>query len=358
MRRRLVLLAFLACLPGRAELQLSRDLTGAVCNNGSSVCSKDVVIELGSVGVTGTTVAFRVTNTGAKTVTIQKFEIEGPYFSLADAPETGVALGVEAFVTFGIRLTPDSVGRYQAWLSINDDRYRIAADVKAGGGNTEQPGFRIVVEPETLASGQQARLALKFDAPAAAAGSGNVRLDFTGPGDPAIAFISPAARAVAFHIEEGQDTATFSGEPYIEFQSGTTAGTITLTATLDPDTEREQVQTATIPLAAARAALDPIRSARASGEITISVPGYDNTRTASAVSFTFFDSSHNVLGSGAIAANVAQPFADYFANPPAGGMFVLRARFPVAGDATVIDSVEVSLTNSAGSASASAKIAE
>ena len=71
----------------------------------------------------------------------------------------------------------------------------------------------------------------------------------------------------------------------------------------------------------------------------------DNTRTASTASFTFYDSSQNVLG-GPYTQDLSQPFNNYFANSTEGGMFELDATFPVSGDTSRIASMNVSLTNS------------
>jgi hypothetical protein len=103
--------------------------------------------------------------------------------------------------------------------------------------------------------------------------------------------------------------------------------------------------------------VDAIRRTSAIGQLTVSVSGFDNTRSVSQVRFTFYDRSSKTIGD-TVTADVTTVFQAYFKNPEMGGMFVLRAQFPVTGDATQIDSVEVELTNSTGVTRASAKIAE
>jgi len=353
---RALLCAAVACLPALAQFQLTLERSGAVCNTA-------LVTDLGTAGITGATVTFRITNTSSVGARVDKLELTlapqyANAFAIVNAPATPFVLVSKGFQRFGIKLTPDTVGTYRADLRINNDTYGLQAMVQVGAGDsTDQPAFRIVVEPETLASGVQASLSLKFDAPAVSSGSGLLTMDFVGKGDPAIAFVSPASRSVPFTIAKGEDTAKFLEEPSLGFQTGTTAGDLIFTAKLDPDTPQEETGTATFHLAPQAVWVDAIRRTSATGQLTVSVSGFDNTRSVSQVRFTFYDRSSKTIG-GAVTADVTTVFQAYFKNPEMGGMFVLRAQFPVTGDTTQIDSVEVELTNSTGVTRASAKIAE
>ena len=91
---------------------------------------------------------------------------------------------------------------------------------------------------------------------------------------------------------------------------------------------------------------------RASSSVQVDVSGFDNTRTMGALSFTFYDSSGNVLPSGSIQTNAAGDFSKYFAGSDLGGAFVLHAVFTVTGDTSRIASCDVTLTNSAGTTKA------
>ena len=76
--------------------------------------------------------------------------------------------------------------------------------------------------------------------------------------------------------------------------------------------------------------------------------GFDNTRSAGALTFSFFDAGGNALVA-PIQANGSSDFAAYFQNS-AGGAFELKAVFPVAGDISQIASFQAVVTNSAGNA--------
>ena len=56
------------------------------------------------------------------------------------------------------------------------------------------------------------------------------------------------------------------------------------------------------------------------------------------------------IAPGAIRADVEKDFAGYFSGSGLGGMFLLRAVFPVNGNASGVASCEATLTNSAGTA--------
>jgi hypothetical protein len=82
--------------------------------------------------------------------------------------------------------------------------------------------------------------------------------------------------------------------------------------------------------------------------VSVQVTGFDNTRTAGALVFTFYDAVGNSIVPGGIASNNAKEFPTYFAGSPLGGVFLLDAQFPVSGDAAQIRSVDVQFNNSAG----------
>ena len=129
------------------------------------------------------------------------------------------------------------------------------------------------------------------------------------------------------------------------FQTGTTAGTLTFTAQLGGATDR---QTVTIP--AAPVGITATQAVRSPGSIEVRVTGFDNTRTVGALTFTFYDAAGSPVAPGAIRADATADFARYFQTSDLGGVFLLRALFPVTGDASGINTFEVQLTNSAGTA--------
>ncbi len=80
----------------------------------------------------------------------------------------------------------------------------------------------------------------------------------------------------------------------------------------------------------------------------MSLAGFDNTYSASQLSFTFYDSRGSAIQPGAIRVDVSSTFQQYFASTQAGGMFALLAKFPMTGDSNQVASVDVQITNAAG----------
>jgi hypothetical protein len=348
----------LACSAALAQLQLT-DSTGNAYAPGQA-------IDLGGIGTAGTTAAFQITNTGTAGVTLNTLTIQGQGFSLAlsgtPPPALPLTLDTTASLSFTVTLTPSGVGAYSATLSINQNSYLVFANVLP---------FHIAVTPGTLESGQQATVSVVFDVVPASADAGTLEWDFQAPpggaaGDMGMGLLLPAPSnelvpprgSVAFNIGAGQNAAQFvidsSGDTAasLTFQTGSTAGTVLFTVALGGDSTQ-----ASFPIAPAPVWMDTILLNTGPGAITLDVSGWDNTRSASQVSFTFLDSGGNILGGGPISADVSSDFEEYFQNPPLGGEFELRAAFVVTGDTSQVNSVTVQFTNSAGVSSANATIA-
>jgi hypothetical protein len=167
----------------------------------------------------------------------------------------------------------------------------------------------------------------------------------------------PPRGQVAFQIGAGQNTPQFvidscgGTAQSLDFQTGSTAGTITFTVTLGTDSTQ-----ASFAIAPASVWIDTILLTTGPGAITLDVTGFDNTRSASQVTFTFLDSGGRVVGGGPVSADVSSDFEQYFQNPSLGGVFKLMAAFPVTGDTSQVNSVEVGFTNAAGTSAASAPV--
>ncbi len=71
-------------------------------------------------------------------------------------------------------------------------------------------------------------------------------------------------------------------------------------------------------------------------------------RTASKITFTFFDQNGNTLSPDAITVDSSAAFQQFFSSSDLGGLFALHAFIPVMGKPAQVDSVEVKIVNSAG----------
>lgn len=176
--------------------------------------------------------------------------------------------------------------------------------------------------------------------------------------DPAISFIAPVNSDNIGPLEFSANSAagvftsgSSAGQSQFTFQTGTTAGTIKLTATGLQNVTQSWV----IDIPAQKVQITSVTATQQTSNVVVTVDGYDNTYTAGELSFTFYTSSGQAISPGAISVNASTNFHNYFFNgDTVGGAFQLQASFPVNGDVTQVGSVAVTITNSAGTTSATA----
>lgn len=280
---------------------------------------------------------FLIDNQTPLLMTVPAISVQGGDFTLLGAAPTGMLLQPQQGAEFTVRFSPLAAGRRDGTLGIGDRTYSLSG----AGADAPLPKPLLSVDLKQTASAQQGALTVRFDAPAQVSGTGTVTLDFrpasSGATDSAIAFAA-GGRTVTFAVSPGDTQASFP------FQTGTTAGVLTFTVQLGLSTEQQAV---TIPGAAALVTL--VQGARAQASLEIRVTGFDNTRSLSQLSFTFYGASGSVIAPGTIRLDAAPDFARYYATSDVGGAFLLRAVFPVTGDASAIAAFEVGLTNLSGS---------
>jgi hypothetical protein len=162
--------------------------------------------------------------------------------------------------------------------------------------------------------------------------------------DPCIVFAN-GRQTVNFTFNKGDTAANFGGASSAAFQTGTTAGTLMLAAQIGGAVSQQNVV-----IAPAVIGVAAVTGARQTSGVSVNVTGFDNTRTAGMLSFTFYDSAGNVIAPGAIGYDSKAAFSSYFAGSDDGGQFALEAYFPVNGDPSSVSGFTVQLVNSAGTA--------
>jgi len=274
---------------------------------------------------------------------IVTIRVEGQAFSAPGALPVPVLLDNGQSVRFEVRFSPQAAGLAEGSLEIDGRRFVLR------GTGTEipfpRPAIRIL--PGTLASAQQGQLRIEFAEPSRAAGSGRLSVEFRSgvagvAADPAIVFLPPNSQFAQFTVKEGDTRARFGDRDDITFQTGTTAGTLVFTARLGDVTEQ-----LTAPVAPAPVGFDSVKASQSGSQIQVEIVGYDNVRTVSQMTFTFYDARDAALAPGPIKVDLASKFRDYFETTP-GGDFKLRVVFPVIGKVSDILSLEVETANSAG----------
>jgi hypothetical protein len=163
--------------------------------------------------------------------------------------------------------------------------------------------------------------------------------------DSGIQFPSTGRRTVTFKVNQGDTVAHFGSDTSVTFQTGTTAGNIVFTVKLGYFST-----TKTLPIAPAVVGVDSSTAQRTSAGLDLVLNAFDNTRSAASMTFTFFDQSGAQIPPGAITVDASAALGQFFASSDLGGVFGMHAFFPVNGNPHQVDSVEVQIVNSAGTA--------
>lgn len=244
---------------------------------------------------------------------------------------------------FRIVFKSEVAGSYSAKLTAGQASWTLSAIAEA----EPPPAPSLVQSPDSLDSGVQRSIGIVLAGPAKTDMTGTVSIGFEPepalPGDgPEVVFLPSAAKSIGFTVAAGQNEAKFRGEREAVFQTGSTAGWITLRIQFGPHSVSHRIRVAPAPVR-----LVSSKAAKSANLAEVVLQGIDNVRTASRVAFRFLRADGVVAGSHEVP--LTEPFFNYYrANPQQGGVFQLRAQFPVSGDASQLESVEVSISNSLG----------
>ncbi|MCC6537817.1 MAG: choice-of-anchor D domain-containing protein [Bryobacterales bacterium] len=283
------------------------------------------------------TIALSAGNPHGTPLELTELSLTGEGFSLVNRPAFPVTLAPGESVAIPVRVTGVAEGESSATLAVGPRRFTI---------------FAIVFRPQLAApriitgdgprNGQQLTVRLQLAQAAIGAGSGLLRAIFAGAvDDPAIMFPN-GAREIKFDVAAGSRDATFNGAAETVLQTGTTAGTLRLEAVTETGVTSE-----TFRFERGLVVVDNATARRNGSNLEIDINGYDNTREVGSLNFRFFDRAGNAIG-GVITTTPADLFKAYFAQSNLGGVFGLRAVFPVTGDATIVGSVLVEIANPVG----------
>lgn len=294
-----------------------------------------------------TTLRFELANPAGQPLTIQRLAVSGAAFHGPAGAATPIALEPGAPVCFEVAFAPQAAGPAQGLIELDGRRFVLLGT----GKEPDPPKPQIAVAPQTLRGAQQAKISVKLASVSRTSTSGELSMQFQAgvpgkTGDPAVQFPATGQRTISFTVAEGDEAARFAGRPETEFQTGTTAGSIVFTVKLGPHTEQLTMDVPNAPVV-----VDKARATRTPAGIEVRTTGYDTSRSATRLTFTFFDRQERAVAPGAIQVDGSQAFRQYFLTTDFGSIFTLLAVFPVRGDASQIAAVEIELLNSLGATS-------
>jgi hypothetical protein len=289
---------------------------------------------------------FYLQNQSAQDLTIATFQVTGSGFQISTGPKAPFTIAAGGTTAFVVIFTPNAAGLYTGTLAIATRSYVLTG--AAFDAPLPKPLLQFDIGP--IQSAQQRRLTMQLPTAASGSASGFVNLAFLPDStlitdDPAVVFVATGTRSLPFSVSQGSTQISINGQTSATFQTGTSSGRIRFTAS-GIVTDGDPTTLLTVP--PQTIALDAATATRRTGDLDIQLIGFDNTYSAGAMTFTFFDLLGQALQPSAIRADFTQDFRTFFTKTQAGSAFQVRVSFPVTGDTSGIGSVDVQLTNSAG----------
>ena len=167
--------------------------------------------------------------------------------------------------------------------------------------------------------------------------------------DPAIQF-STGGRTLNFTIPAGSTTT-----PQVGLQTGTVAGTITLTLSLvagGVDVTPAGVSPVTLVIAPAAPVITNVTfTNNSSGLITVVITGFSNTREVTQTEFVFTGTGANSLSSSKVDIPVSTLFSPWYSSTGSdqfGSAFTYTQQFQLSSPDSTITGATATLTNSIG----------
>jgi len=282
-------------------------------------------------------------NTTTEPVTVDTVQIAGSAFSFAPGMSAFPAtLQPGTSVPFTIVYNPSASGIATGTLTIDSRIFRLTGT----SFEPTMPRPTVVIETGAVRSGQQGRVSVRLSAISKAFAKGQLRMELRPAGsirdNDQAAMFTAGSRTLTFDVSPGDEVVKLRGDTSAVFQAGTTAGTIVFVVEAGGFTEQASVAVAPEPVK-----LDKTAAVRTAAGIDVTLAGFDNTRSLSEVAFTFY-SAGQPMASMPIRSTVGPDFVPWWASSTLGGIFQLRAAFPVTGDGSKISGVEVTMTSSAG----------
>jgi hypothetical protein len=304
---------------------------------------------------------FQLQNLSSQQLTVSSVSVTGVGFLISQPVATPLNLPAGASASFTMSFAPQSAASYTGTLMIGTQGLTQTFVLTGTAYNPPLPAPALQFDTNTPQSGQQVTLTMTLPSPAPVAASGSVNLTFQSDpsvsglasGDPTVMFVANGARSTPFSIQAGSTQATFGGQAGAVFQTGTTTGKITFNVAVTSAVQFSGDPSTSLTLAPLPVQIENAAATAIAGALNIQVWGFDNTYSTGAMSFSFYDDSGNAIGSGPVPADFSSAFLNYFAKSADGSAFQMLVSFPITGNSAEVGSVNVQLTNSAGTASIS-----
>lgn len=312
---------------------------------------------------------FVIANTGTApaSVTTIGLSAASTVFTLSGVPALPLSLAPGASRSFDITFSPAVQGTSTATLRVDNLSFTLS-----GAGNAPPPLPAIRFEGATGAQQplQQPAVGLSLASAYPLVLNGVLTLTFNsavGANDPSVQF-STSGRTLAFSIPANSTRAIFANNAdTVRVQTGSIAGTITLTPTFNTDgginlTPAPAPALNLTVAAAAPRIVSLTVSARGASTMTLLLSGYATTRSITQIELSFTPVSGENVSTTRITLPVESSFLGWYQSPaatPFGSLFTATIPLTFAGDvknvtgpADTIQSVSATLSNAMGASPA------
>lgn len=270
-----------------------------------------------------------LSNRASLPVTVSAVSISGAAFSIVGAVPSPLVIAAGQSYSFTVQFAPTNPTPFTGTLSIG-----VQSITLTGIGYAPPfPNVSLAFNVATLGNQQQDQVEVNLSAAAPYASTGTLTMAFTPSSsasavDDALVFAATGGTNLTISFAEGAQAGTYNDVSAFTFQTGTTAGTLTFTFTM----EGISPVTQTFTLSPSVVQISTGNGQWLAPSLVVNLTGYDNSYSAGNMVFTFYDSNGNVLTQGAVTLNAAQTFQQYFTSETGnGGAFALQANFPVTG---------------------------
>ena len=269
---------------------------------------------------------------------------------------TGLPAGVTISQGGALTGTPTAAGSYTVAATVTDNAGTTASASLAWTiALPSVPSLTLTGLGSTGTSASQSTLSVSLGTSYPVDVTVTLTLTFSpasGGDDPAVRFSSGGGdgRTVTITVPAGQT----AGASTIGVQTGTVAGTITVTAQMKAagqDVTPSPAPTITTKIAAAPPVITSVSGAVTTGGFTVTLVGYSNTRDMTQGTFTFTAASGVSLQTSTVTVPLSSLFSAWYgssASAQYGSQFTFTQPFTVSGTGQAVTSVSVTLTNSAG----------
>jgi hypothetical protein len=322
--------------------------TTPVANEGT------VIFPNTSIG-TKSSAVLQVSNTGNLATTVNAVNLTGAGFVFAETPAAPRQIAPGEALNISVDFAPQITGTITGVLQVEDQTINLRG---IGGAPPPMPAVTFTGLAGSADPLQQPSLGLALASPYPLDITGKLALGFTSDSfvdDPAMQFAS-GGRSVDFRIPANTTEALFGQTAkVVQFQTGTVAGVITLSASF---------ATGSVDLTPKPAPVQPVLisgqtpqlrnlqiGARTASSFEVLLTGFSTLRSVIGITLTFVAAPGSNLQTTSVPINVETPFSAWYQSAPArsvGSQFTVSITITVVGDINAVQSLSAIATNAKG----------